>query len=136
MNKSASRELAFKFLYSQEIVKDYGNEQFELFCETNEIDNEKTKEYIQSILKEINNHKEEIDELIKSNLKNGWDINRISKVNITLLKLAICEMLYSNLPYKIVINEVVELAKSYGDDSSPSFINGVLASIVKQNNIG
>ena len=136
MNKSASRELAFKFLYSQEIVKDYGNEQFELFCETNEIDNEKTKEYIQSILKEINNHKEEIDELIKSNLKTGWDINRISKVNITLLKLAICEMLYSNLPYKIVINEVVELAKSYGDDSSPSFINGVLASIVKQNNIG
>lgn len=136
MNKSASRELAFKFLYSQEIIKDYGNEQFELFCETNEIDNEKTKEYIQGILEEINNHKDEIDELIKSNLKSGWDINRVSKVNITLLKLAICEMLYRNLPYKIVINEVVELAKSYGDDSSPSFVNGVLASVVKQNNIG
>ena len=42
MNKSASRELAFKFLYSQEIVKDYGNEQFELFCETNEIDKSET----------------------------------------------------------------------------------------------
>ena len=44
-------------------------------------------------------------------------------------------MLYSKLPYKVVINEVVELSKKYGDDSSKGFVNGVLASIVKKNNI-
>ncbi len=135
MNKSASRELVFKLLYSFEIQKEFDLEQFELFCETNEIEDKNTKEYIKDIITQVNNHKQEIEELISKNLKSGWDIKRISKINVTLLKLAICEMLYKNLPYKIVINEVVELAKSYGDDTSSMFINGVLASIIKQNNM-
>ncbi|MCI8485703.1 MAG: transcription antitermination factor NusB [Clostridia bacterium] len=135
MNKSASRELVFKLLYSLEIQKEFDLEQFELFCETNEIEDKNTKEYIKDIIIQVNNHKQEIEELISKNLKSGWDIKRISKINVTLLKLAICEMLYKNLPYKIVINEVVELAKSYGDDTSSMFINGVLASIIKQNNM-
>lgn len=135
MNKSASRELVFKLLYSLEIQKESIDEQFELFCETNEIEDKNTKEYMKEIIMQVKSHKQEIEELISKNLKSGWDIKRISKINITLLKLAICEMLYKNLPYKIVINEVVELAKSYGDDTSPMFINGVLASIIKQNNM-
>ncbi len=135
MNKSASRELVFKLLYSLEIQKEFKWEQFELFCQTNEIEDKNTKEYMKEIIEQVNNHRQEIEELISKNLKSGWDIKRISKINITLLKLAICEMLYKNLPYKIVINEVVELAKVYGDDTSPMFINGVLASIIKQNNM-
>ena len=131
MNKSASRELAFKLLYSIEMQKEYNGEQFELFCKANEIEDKKTKEYMREIVKQVNNNKEEIEKLISNNLKSGW----ISKVNITLLKLAICEMLYRDLPYKIVVNEVVELAKSYGEESSPMFVNGVLASIIKQNNM-
>jgi N utilization substance protein B len=51
---------------------------------------------------------------------------------LSLLKIAIYEMLYKNLPYKVAINEVIELAKKYADDSSPIFINGILASVVKQ----
>ena len=70
--------------------------------------------------------------MISINLKNNWTLNRISKINLSLLKLAIYEMLYKNLPYKIAINEVIELAKKYADDSSPIFINGVLASVVKE----
>ena len=70
--------------------------------------------------------------MISQNLKEKWDINRISKVNLALLKLGIYEMLYSKLPYKVVVNEVVELAKKYGEDSSPSFVNGILANIIKQ----
>lgn len=135
MNKSASRELVFKLLYSLEIQKESNEEQFELFCETNELEDKNTKEYMKEIITQVKNHEQEIEELISKNLKSGWDIKRISKINITLLKLAICEILYKNLPYKIVINEVVELAKSYGDDTSPMFINGVLASIIKQNNM-
>ena len=135
MNKSASRELAFKLLYSIEMQKEYNEAQFELFCKANEIEDKKTKEYMREIVEQVNNNKEEIEKLISNNLKSGWNINRISKVNITLLKLAICEMLYRDLPYKIVVNEVVELAKSYGEESSPMFVNGVLASIIKQNNM-
>lgn len=132
MNKSASRELVFKLLYSLEIQKESDLEQFELFCETNEIEDKNTKEYMKEIITQVKSHEQEIEKLISKNLKSGWDIKRISKINITLLKLAICEMLYKNLPYKIVVNEVVELAKSYGDDTSPMFINGVLASIIKE----
>ena len=62
-------------------------------------------------------------------------IERISKVNISILRIAIYEMIYGKLPYKVVINEAVELAKKYGEEASASFINGVLASVVKDNNI-
>lgn len=135
MNKSASREMAFKFLYSLEIIKNEDSEQFELFCNTNEINDEKTKKYIEDLYNKINLNKLEIEKLISENLKTGWNINRISKVNITILKIAICEMLYKNLPYKIGVNEAVELAKTYGDETSASFVNGILASIIKQKNI-
>ena len=87
---------------------------------------------------DINNIRKNKDEIIKqisNNLKSDWKLERISKVNIALLKLAIYEMLYKNVPYKVVINEVVELAKRYGEDASSSFINGVLATVVKENNL-
>ena len=66
----------------------------------------------------------------------NWTLDRISKVNLSLLKLAIYEMIYKKLPYKVAINEVVELGKKYSDEQAQSFINGILASIVKQQNLG
>ena len=59
-------------------------------------------------------------------------MDRISKIDLSILKVAIYELVFSKLPYKVVINEAVELAKKYGDDSSKSFVNGILASIVKE----
>ena len=73
-----------------------------------------------------------IQEKISQNLKKDWKIERISKINLVLLKLAIYEIIYTETPFKVVINEVIELAKKYGDDTSPTFINGILASIVKE----
>ena len=135
MNKSASRELAFQLLYSTKIQKEMEEEQFELFCQNNEIEDEKVKAYIKDILFGVKSKEGEIEKLISDNLKKGWNIERISKVDITLLKIAIYEINEKNIPYKIVINEAVELAKKYAEDASPSFINGVLASIIKQNDI-
>ena len=76
-----------------------------------------------------------MNKLIEKNLKDNWSINRISKINISLIKLAIYEMVYNKLPYKVAINEVVELAKKYADESAPVFINGILASVVKEKNL-
>lgn len=135
MNKSASRELAFQLIYSIQIQKNMEEEQFELFCQSNEIDGEGTKKYIKDILDGIKQNEDKINNLISANLKKGWSINRISKIDLALLKIAIYEMIEKNIHYKIVVNEAVELAKKYSDDQSPSFINGVLASIIKQNNI-
>ena len=136
MNRSALRENTFKLLYSNEIQKDMTDEQIEVFLQENNIDNEEIMNHIKECFEGINTNIEEIKELIQKNLKENWTIERISKIDRAILKLAIYEMIYAKVPYKVVINEAVELAKKYGEDSSKAFINGILASIVKEKNIG
>ena len=131
MNRSKSRELAFKLIYQKEMQKEIEDENLEIFFEANEIEDEEVKEYLKDILFGVSKNEEKIVELIKKNLKENWEIERVSKINLSLLKVAIYEMMYKNIPYKVAINEVVELAKKYSDDQASSFINGVLASIVK-----
>ncbi len=80
----------------------------------------------------IKNNQQQIEEDIKTNLKENWKIDRISKVNLSILKLAIYEIKYTQVPFKVAINEAVELAKKYGDENSKTFVNGILASIVKE----
>ena len=136
MNRTESREASFKLLYSIQISPDSElQEQIDLFMEAEEIDDKEAIEYINNVIKGINDHNEEIEKQISDNIKQGWTIARISKVDLTLLKLGIYEILYTDIPFKVVINEVVKIAKKYGDDSSSSFINGVLASIIEKNNI-
>ncbi len=80
----------------------------------------------------IQKNASEIEELIKANLKENWKIDRISKIDLSILKLAIYEIKYTQIPFKVAINEAVELAKKYGEDASKTFVNGILASIVKE----
>jgi len=127
------RELTFQLLYQIEIQKEINEETIEIFCENNQIENKEAKKYITNIINGIVEKKEEINKLISKNLKSDWKIERITKINLALLKLSIYEMMYNGIPYKVAINEVIELAKKYGDESAPNFINGVLASIVKEN---
>lgn len=135
MNRSHAREQAFKLLYSIEIQQDNSEEQIDLYIENNEIESEDVKEYIKETITGIKQNEEEINKLISENLKEDWQLNRISKVNISLLKLAIYEIIYKKIPYKVAINEAVELSKKYGEDNARIFINGILASIVKKNDI-
>lgn len=133
MNRSQMRELTFQLLYQIEIQKEIDEETIDIFCENNQIENKEAQKYITNIINGITEKKEEINKLISKNLKSDWKIERITKINLALLKLSIYEMMYNNIPYKVAINEVIELAKKYGDESAPNFINGVLASIVKEN---
>ena len=138
MTRTEIRELTFELLYSLEIQKmeqEEYNEQIELFLVEQNVNQEKAKTYINQTILGINENEEEILKLISQNLKEKWDISRISKVNTALLKLATYEIVYAKLPYKVVVNEVVEIAKKYGDENSPSFINGILANIIKQTGI-
>ena len=132
MQRSAMRELAFKLIYGIEIQKEADEDCLELFFESNNVQEEEVQDYLKEIKEGIEEHKDEIDELITHNLKKNWSLNRISKINLSLIKIAIFEMLYLDLPYKVAINEVVELAKKYADDQAPIFINGILASVVKE----
>lgn len=134
MNKSNLRKEIFKLVYSLEVQKEDESSQIDLYLENSEL-SDKEKGKIKEEVCKIIDLKEDIENQISKNLKSGWSIERISKVNISILRIAIYEMIYRKLPYKVVINEAVELAKKYGEEASASFINGVLASVVKDNNI-
>ena len=136
MNRSESREEAFKLLYSLQMQSDYElDEQIQFFIEEENITDNNAIKYINETIRGIDQNNEQIENNVKENIKSNWSISRISRIDLTLLKLGIYEILYSKLPYKVVVNEIVELAKKYGDDSSKSFVNGVLASIIKNNNL-
>ena len=133
MNRSAIRELAFQLIYSLEIQKiESLEDQTLLFIESNEITDKNAIEYIKDTIIGIDKNKDEIVSLIEKNLKADWEINRVSKIDLSLLELAIYEIKYTDIPYKVAINEVVELAKKYGEDSSKTFVNGILASVIKE----
>ncbi len=131
MNRSEIREQAFRLMYSLEIQKNVNlEEQIELYLESNNIENKEAIDYIKDAVLGTQKNEDEIIKDIEKNLKSDWKIERISKIDLVILKLAIYEIKYKNLPFKVVINEAVELAKKYGEDSSKNFVNGILASIV------
>ena len=132
MNRSISRENAFKLMYSLEIQQSNNlEEQIELFFESNNIVDQEAKKYIKNAVLGIKENEQEILKNIENNLKSDWKLSRISKMDLSVLKLAIYEIKYTETPYKVAINEAVELAKKYGEDKYKNFVNGVLASIVK-----
>ena len=133
MRRSEIRELAFKLIYSLEIQRiENLDEQIEVYIDSNDITDPKAIEYIKDCLYGIEKNKQEINKTIQNSLTEEWKIERISKINLSLLKLAIYEIKYKDIPYKVEINEVVELAKTYGEDTSGKFINGALAKVVKE----
>ena len=127
MKRKRSREIAMEVLFSMEISKNSYEETIECFVEDYEMDLKTIDlEYIKEVMKSVVDHKEEIDEIIKNSLIN-WTIDRVSKVNLTIVRLAIAEMLYINdVPEVVAINEAIELTKKYSDDKSVSFVNGAL----------
>ena len=136
MEEMSRRELAFCYVYSQEIQGQNSKSQVKLFLDSTEVEDGRAREYVKEIASGIKENDEEITNMIAKNLKSGWTIDRISTVDLALLKLAIYEIKYKQVPFKIIINEVVNMAKKYGEETSPAFINGVLAKIVVENDNG
>ena len=129
MNRSELREQVFELLFRVEFNSmDEMSEQAELF--TSEEEKELTPqdaEYIKTKYEAIAAKLPEIDEAINKETT-GWDTGRMAKVELTIIRLAIYEIKYDeSVPTGVAINEAVELAKKYGQDGSPAFVNGVLA---------
>ncbi|WP_414046305.1 transcription antitermination factor NusB [Macrococcus equi] len=87
-------------------------------------------EFCDILVRGVKSNQDEIDEKIKPHLKQ-WTIDRINKIDRIILRLGTYELLYSDAPDKVVVNEAVNLAKTYSDDDSYKFINGVLSEIIK-----
>ena len=134
MSRKLARETAFKLIFQipfhgtlpvSEVVETYS------VCEEDyaKLD-EKDLEYVDLCVKGCFDNIEEVDSRISGSLKN-WTLSRLSKVNLAILRLALSEMTYAGVPFQVSINEAVELAKKFSDDKAPSFVNGVLAGVVK-----
>lgn len=129
MSRSVAREnlvkLVFEYLFLNKI------DDIELANINSEKElNEGDLSYITSSIFSIQEKKDEINDIIKSNLKD-FSYNQIFKMDLAILFVAIFEIKYLNIPHQVAINEAVNLAKKYSTDKSPSFINGVLSSVVK-----
>ena len=130
MNRKLSREKAMELFFGMTCSKDTVEEAVETFIDNYEGDiKELDLTYIKKALIGIENNKEAIDEAISSNLQN-WKIDRISKVNLTILRLAAYEILFDEeVPRSVAINEALEITRKYSDEKSVSFGNGVLDKI-------
>ena len=130
MTRRAIREQVFKMLFRVEFHDaEELSEQLSLHDEDLEAAKDADKEYITSKVNAIVEKLPEIDEAVDA-VSHGWKTRRMGKVDLTLIRLAVYEMKYEeDIPVKVAINEAVELAKQYGTDDSPAFINGVLAKL-------
>lgn len=89
--------------------------------------------YLDQVVSGVVAHKAQLDEIIQNHLKKGWSIKRLSKMDVTILRIALYEMLFEEgVPNKVAINEALELAKTFSDDQSRRFVNGVLSNINTQ----
>ena len=133
MNRRSLREQVFKLLFRVEFIeKEEMEEQCHLFLEHEEVDmSEDDETHIVEKYKAIQERLEEIDSMINEKAK-GWNTDRMGKVDLTVIRLAVYEMKFDEtIPDGVAINEAVELAKMYGQDESAGFVNGVLAKFVE-----
>ena len=136
MGRHEQREQVFKLLFRVEFNPPADMpEQVKLFTEDNEeVVYQKDAEYIADRFSKISEKLPEIDKLLDENTE-GWDTTRIGKVELTVLRLAVYEIVFDEeIPDSVAINEAVEIAKKYGQDNSGGFVNAILAKIVKLGN--
>lgn len=149
MNRRLLRQSAFKIIFSYNFndddidqILDDISEDSNLYFEHEEDSDErqipeiseKNKEFLNNLVKGTIENIDTIDKIIKNSLR-SWTMDRIAKVDLTILRMAIYELIYSkDVPASVVINEAVELGKMFGSDDSGSFINGVLGRVVREMN--
>jgi len=133
MNRRKSREVTMKLIYEILIKKENFEEIFENFKEHTEEDvSELDMEYIANTLKGVTENIELIDATISKYLIN-WKIDRLSKIDLSILRLAIYEITFeADIPSVVSVNEAIELAKKYSQDVTGAFINGVLGRLVEK----
>ena len=130
MGRKKARDTAFICLYQLGFDFDLKLENVLEYSYQENSSTEEEKEYISNLLRGVITNIDVIDEEILKNLKD-WSIDRIAKIDLAILRLAIYEIKYiENIPVKVSVNEAVELAKMYGNDTSANFVNGLLAKVI------
>lgn len=132
MKRRDTRQIILQILFQMDFTKIGPDEAIEYMLEEHEI-NEDELNFIKEIVYGTNENIINLDKEITKYTK-GWTIDRLPNIDRSILRMSTYELLYKNdTPVKVVLNEAIELAKLFGSDDSPKFINGVLGSIVKKN---
>lgn len=133
ITRSSARRRAFALIFAALGDLQSISEQISIFI-TEHPDYEPQLGYITNTAVGACEKKAEIEEIVNSNITDEWKFNRLSKMCRAILMLSIYEMKYvDDVPPKVAINEAVEIAKAYGDENEPSLINGVLGSVMRNN---
>ena len=132
MTRRELRENTFVMLFHKEFHDiDEMKEQFEFYFEKKAPMSEKDETYVSERVYDILSKLNEIDSDIEE-ASESWTVSRMSKIDLSIMRLAYYEMRFDeSVPLQVAINEAVEIAKLYGGDNSPSFINGVLGKLAK-----
>jgi N utilization substance protein B len=129
MSRRLARELTIQTLYQQDL---YPSAEPLILEEMADPLTEMDRKFHERLLEGVNRHIQTIDQYIQRYIKKGWTIERLATVDRAILRLAVYELLYEpETPTGVVLNEAVELAKTYSGETSSKFINGVLGSLVK-----
>jgi N utilization substance protein B len=129
--RRSSRELALKFLYQFELNEGDLDEQIKLFLERNS-SQEGVENFMKELVVSLINKREEIDEIIQK-YSDHWVLDRMTVIDRNILRIGTCELLFNfSTPPKVVINEAIDIAKKYGNEDSPEFINGILDKVYNE----
>ncbi len=128
MKRSDARECAMKLVYEWEMGGD-GGEDTRLNLLEIQPDDE-NKPYVDELVAGVQAHADEVDRLISTHAI-GWSLERITRVDLAILRLAAYEMKFGGTPSAVAIDEAVEMAKKYSTEKAGTFINGVLGAIMR-----
>ena len=129
MNRKQAREFVMQTMFQIEVQRDFDNPDIDSYMAECGAGNQ--KDYIRNLLSQICGNIEKIDGMIDA-ASEGWHASRMTKPDLAVIRVAVGEMLYADdVPDAVAIIEAVNLAKDYGTDQSPKFVNAVLAKIKK-----
>lgn len=127
MKRKEAREFVMKLMFQIEVQNSYKTYNFNRLTEDVTLGGQ--KDYVSNLLEKICTNIETIDEHINSH-SIGWDTGRMAKADLAILRVAVGEILFlEEVPKAVAINEAVDLAKKYGTDESPQYVNGILSKI-------
>ncbi|MBY0313929.1 MAG: transcription antitermination factor NusB [Bdellovibrionales bacterium] len=131
MTRRTGRELALQIIFQKEFMPNADEQELLKIFKNHFTLDDQQLDYSEALVKAVFHHKESIDGIIQK-YSVHWSLKRLSLIDLNILRIAVCEMLFENLdpvPPKVIINESLEIAKKYSSQDSPAFINGILDQI-------
>ena len=129
--RTRAREIALQILYQDDLNPSRNLAADELFLKRRLLEDRESIDFASSLISGVRRNRAELDDLLRRRADN-WSLERMAATDRNLLRLSAFEILYTETPGRVIINEAVEIAKRFGSKTSPQFVNGVLDRVLKE----